>query len=239
MTRGMAVAGAMTLGLIAGAAPAAAGQQVYTYSVVHPIYGEIGTFTDPIDRSGEGMRIESRLRVAVKLLGVVAYREESDATEVLHGNRLVSLHSVTNKDGRHLEVHGEAQGDQFMVDCTLGSFSGPGSVSPSDPWLLKRVGDEVVVSTSTGRIVHVQVSGGDYDVVAVNGTTVSARHYLVEGDKRQEVWLDSREVPIMFRTIEDGTAIDFVLQSGKPDSSTTTVAALRRSVTARPENGDK
>jgi hypothetical protein len=223
---------------MAGTAPALAGQQVYTYTVVHPIYGEIGTFTDTIDRNAQATRIESRLRVAVKLLGVVAYREESDATEIMHGDRLVSLQSVTNKDGRHLAVHGEAQGDQFMVNCTLGTFAGPGTISPSDPWVLKRTGDEVVVSTSTGKIVRVQISGGDYDKVEVNGTEVSVRHFVVSGDKRQEVWLDSREVPIKFRTIEDGTPIDFVLQNTTAATgNTTTVAALRRS--AHTENVDK
>jgi uncharacterized protein DUF6134 len=238
MARARAIAGAMTLGLVVGTSPALAGQQVYTYSVVHPIYGDIGTFTDTIDRGAEGTRIDSHLRIAVKLLGVVAYREEADTTEIMHGDRLVSLNSVTNKDGRHLEVHGEAKGDEFMVNCTLGTFSGPGSISPSDPWVLKHTGEEVVVSTSTGKIVHVHISGGDYDKVAMNGAEVTARHFVVSGDKRQEVWLDNREVPIKFRTIEDGTPIDFVLQNATAAAGTTNVAALRRS-TVRTENGDK
>jgi hypothetical protein len=220
-------------------APAVAGQQVYTYAVVHPIYGEIGTFTDTIDRTAEGTRIDSRLRVAVTLLGVTAYREESDATEIMHGNRLVSLESITNKDGRHLEVHGEAKGDQFMVNCTIGSFAGPKTISPSDPWVLKRTGEQVVVSTSTGKIVHVQVTGGNDELVSVNGTSVSARHFVIEGDKRQEVWLDNREIPIMFRTFEDGTPIDFVMQDATANAGTTTVAALRRSASQHLENTDR
>lgn len=238
MTRARAIAGALGLSAMAATAPALAGQQVYTYSVVHPIYGEIGTFTDTIERSAEATRIDSHLRVSVKLLGVTAYREESDATEILHGNRLVSLQSVTNKDGRHLEVHGEARGDQFMVNCTIGNFAAPGTISPSDPWVLKRTGEDLVVSTSTGKIVHVQISGGDYETISVNGGSVSARHFVVNGDKRQEVWLDNREVPIMFRTVEDGTPIDFVLQDVTA-AGTTTVAALRRSPSAHSENGDR
>ena len=111
MTRATAIATAIVLSVIVGAAPALAGQQVYIYSVVHPFYGEIGTLTDTVDRSPEVMRIDARLRIAVELLGIVVYREESDTTEIMRGNRLVSLQSVTEKDGQHLEVHGEAQGD--------------------------------------------------------------------------------------------------------------------------------
>jgi len=239
MTRAAVIAGAVGLSVLASTAPALAGQQVYTYLVVHPIYGEIGTFTHTIDRSPGATRIDAHLRVAVKLLGVVAYREESDTTEVMRGNRLVSLQSVTDKDGRHLEVHGEAQGDQFMVNATTGSYAGPASMLPSDPWLLKRTGDEIVVSTSTGRMVIVQISDGTYDTVPMNGASISARHFLVTGDKRQEVWVDNRDVPIMFRTVEDGTPIDFVLQNATASGGTTSVAALRRPTVAKSESADR
>jgi len=68
----------------------------------------------------------------------------------------------------------------------------------------------------TGRKINVRVSGGDYDKISVNGALVSARHFTVTGDKRQEVWLDRRKTPIMFRTVEDGTPIYFVLQVAAP-----------------------
>jgi hypothetical protein len=201
------------LSVIAGALPALAGQQVYIYSVVHPIYAEIGTLTDTIDRGPEATRINSRLHIAVKVLGIVVSRQETETIEIMRGNRLVSLQSVTEKDGQHLEVHGEAQGDQFVVNTTAGSFAGPATIVPSDPWVLKRTGEETVVFTDTGRITNMYIYGGDYDTVSVNGAVVSARHFVVMGDRRQEVWLDNRKIPVMFRTVENGTPIDFVLQN--------------------------
>jgi hypothetical protein len=229
----------MGLGIIAGATPALAGQQVYSYSVVHPTYGEIGTFTDTIDRGPEATRIDSRLRVAVKLLGIVVARQDSDITEIMRGNRLVSLQSVTEKDGRHIEVHGEAQGDRFVVHATAGSFAGPATIAPSDPWMLKRTGEATVVFTDTGRIVTMRISGGDPDTVVVNGASVPARHFVAVGDRRQEVWLDNREIPVMFRSIEDGTPIDFVLRNAPAAAGAATVAALDRPAPARPGNADK
>jgi hypothetical protein len=213
MTRARTIAVAMGLSVIAGARPALAEQQVYIYSVVHPVYGEIGTLTDTIDRSPEATRIDSRLRIAVNLLGVVVSRQETDTTEIMHGNRLVSLQSVTEKDGGHFEVHGETQGDQFVVNATAGSFASPATIAPSAPWVLKRTGEQTVVFTDTGRITNIYISGGDYDTISVNGASVSARHFVVMGDKRQEVWLDNREIPVMFRTIGNGTPIDFMLQN--------------------------
>jgi hypothetical protein len=43
MTRARTLAAATSLSVITGATPAFAQQQVCIYSVVHPIYGEIGT----------------------------------------------------------------------------------------------------------------------------------------------------------------------------------------------------
>ena len=98
------VAAVVGLGFSALCTPASASQQVYTYAVIHPVYGEIGTFTDTIDCTADLTRIDTHLRVAVRVLGIVAYREESDTTEVLQGNRLVTLLSSTNKDGTHIDV---------------------------------------------------------------------------------------------------------------------------------------
>lgn len=236
MMRVGVIASGVGLGFSVLAAPSFASEQIYTYAVVHPIYGEIGTFTDSIERNADITRISTRLRVAVTLLGIVAYREESDGTEVLDGNRLVSLQSVSNKDGRHLEVHGEAQGDEFVVTGMTGTATAPGTVTPSDPWLLKRTGDQTVVSTATGRIVDVNVSGGEVEKVAVDGAVVHARHFVVDGDKRQEVWMDSRDIPVMFRTMENGTAIDFVLKAPGKEHPTTETAAKPAAVPELPGN---
>jgi hypothetical protein len=237
MTRARAIAAALSFIAIAGTAPALAGPQIYVYSVVHPIYGEIGTFTDTIDRSAEATRIDSRLRIAVTLLGIVAFRQDSDTTEIMRGDRLISLRSITDKDGQHVEVHGEAQGDKFVVNATAGSFAGPATIAPSDPWLLNRTGDETVVFTDTGRIINMNISGGGYDTILVNGTSVSARHFIVMGERQQEVWLDDREIPIMFRTVEDGTAIDFMLQN--PTAGFTEVATSKRALPGGLQNGGK
>ena len=239
MTRARAIAVAIVLSVIVGAAPALAGQQVYIYSVVHPFYGEIGTLTDTINRSPEVMRIDSRLRIAVELLGIVVYREKSDTTEIMRGDRLVSLQSVTEKDGKHLEVHGEAQGDQFVVNATAGSFTGPATTAPSDPWVLKHTGEGPLVYPSTGRIISAHVSGGDYEAISMNGASISARHFAVMGENREDVWLDNQGIPVMFRTVEDGTPIDFVLQSPTAATGANTAASVERPAPARRGDGAK
>jgi hypothetical protein len=229
----------MGLSVIVGASPALAIQQFYTYSVMHPFYGKIGTLTDTIDRSPEATRIHARLRIVVELLGIVVYREESDITEIMHGNRLISLRSVTERDdGRHVDVHGEVQGDHFVVYTTAGSSAGPATTSPSDPWVLKHTGEGTMVYPDTGIIVNVRISGGNYETVSVNGASVSARHFVVMAEKRQDVWLDNREIPVMFRTVENGTTIDIVLQNVAA-AGTNTDVSVKLPALARRGDGAK
>jgi len=198
---------------IVAATPARAGPPVYTYAIVHPTYGAIGTFTRTIDRGAETTRIDSHLRIAVKLMGIVVYRQDSDATEIMRGNKLVSLQCVTAQGGHRVVVHGEMQGDQFVVTTPAGSLAGPAAIVPTDSWTLDRAGDATIVVPDTGRISQTRVTGGDYATVSVNGTKVSAQHFVATGDTRQDVWLDALQVPIMVRTVDRGTAIDFVLQT--------------------------
>src|SRR5579863_6556279 len=203
----------LCLGACTVAAPALAMEQTYTYSIVHPTFGDIGSFTYRIDRTGDQTSIHTQLRVAVRMVGVVVYREQADGVEVLQGRRLVSLENVGDQDGQKINVHGRVEGGRFMVNSPAGSFAAPLDVEPSDPWLVHGTTQSKVVSTRTGQVVDVSVTGGEPVSIEVQGTWVRARHYIVNGDKRQEVWMADNSVPVMFRSIEDGTPIDFVLKT--------------------------
>ena len=220
----VAAAGAIGLALLIGVAPALAGQQVYIYTILHPYYGDIGTLTDTIDWSPGMTRIESRLRIRVEILGIAVYSQVTDITEIMRGNRLISLQSVSEKDGRHLEVHGEAKGSLFVVNGTAGVSAGPAATTPSDPWLLKGTGEGTMIYLATGSIAKARVFGGESETICLNGSPDAVRHFRVEGENHEDVWLDSRGIPVMFRSVEDGTPIDFVLRD--PNAPPAVVPAL-------------
>jgi hypothetical protein len=207
------------LGMLTAAVPARAQERAYSYSVVHPLYGTIGTFTESIARSGDTTRIDSHVRVAVRILGIVVHREEGDHTEIFRGDRLVSLQSATTTNGTRIDVRGEAQGDHFVVTSPAGVVAAPADIAPSDPWVLKQIGVGTVVSVKTGRIIVTLVTGGEPAKVSLQGVTVATRHFMARGEREQEIWLNDQDVPIMFRSIESGTPIDFVLTSPWRDAA--------------------
>jgi hypothetical protein len=199
--------------LVASAAPASAAQ-TYSYVVEHPTYGDIGIYTDTIERNGDMLRIDTKLRVAVKVLGIVVHREEADRTELWRDNRLVSFHSITTTNGKPIEVQGEARDNGFVINSPSGTAVAPANVYTSSPWSTRLPDTGVMMSTKTGRVEQVQNLGSEKTLVPVLGSEVPVKHVQIYTDKREDVWVDRSGVPVRFRTEVAGTPIDFVLTHG-------------------------
>jgi hypothetical protein len=213
MARAPIVLAYAVLGAALAAGPARAASEVYAYRVIHPTYGEIGTYTNIVDRSGDDTDVQTELKVAVRKIGIVVYRQEARRAEHWRNDRLVSFEGVTITNGNKLEVHGEARQGGFAITTPSGTVMAPGNVHPSNPWSAMVLDTDYMMSTKTGRLVHVRVSGGEERAVALAGSTRRLHQYEIVGDKHQFVWLDERGTPVAFRTEEDGAPVDFVLAS--------------------------
>jgi hypothetical protein len=200
-----------TLLLAAGAARA----ETYSYTIQHPTFGDIGSYVDRIERTQDGMRIDTTVHIAVRTLGIVLHREDAQRSQEWRNGRLMRFEGVTTTNGATIAIRGEAQGDRFVVDSPNGTATAPSNVVVSDPWQATRsrtgAGSAVMLSTKSGKIETVHASGGDAAVLSVHGVDVPARHYVYATNKQQDVWLSERGIPLQFRTVENGTPIDFTL----------------------------
>ena len=59
------------IGLLTATTPSQAQERTYTYDVVHPVYGTIGTFTESIARHDGATRSTAQLHVTVRVMGIV------------------------------------------------------------------------------------------------------------------------------------------------------------------------
>lgn len=202
------------LATLAASETAHAGQQTYSYTVEHPSYGQIGTYTNTVHDADGIIQMDSQLRVEVQVLGIVVFQEDADRSEIWRANRLLSFRSVSHKDGERLEVSGEATDKGFVVTSPSGKILTTANIAPSDPWAIKGLGAAVVVSTESGKIDNIEVSGGEASTVVVQGLSKPVQHFRVETNLQKykwDVWFDGHGVPIKFRSLESGTLIDFVL----------------------------
>jgi hypothetical protein len=211
--RSSASAVGASIAFLAMIATADAAPEVLQYRVHHATYGDIGSYTNLIDRRGEMTSVRSELHVAVKLLGIVVWRQEASRTEEWRQNRLVSFDGVTVTNGKRLDVHGEARGDHFVISAPRGTIEAPATVHPSNPWSAMVLQPGTMMSTSTGEVTTVGVIGGEVQTVELDGTRRRLRQFDIIGDKHRVVWLDDDRVPVAFRTEERGATVDFILEN--------------------------
>lgn len=199
------------LGVVATSSPARAERDVFEYRVVHATRGDIGTYTNVVDRVGNEVNVESELHIAVKFAGIVLFRQEARRTEHWRNDRLVSFQGVTTTNGDKLEVRGEARDGGFAITTPSGTVMAPPNVHPSNPWSAMVLNTNAMMSTKTGKLVRVRVTGGEEEPVDFSGSTMRLHQYEVWSDKHQVVWLDDGGVVVAFRTEENGSPVDFVL----------------------------
>jgi Family of unknown function (DUF6134) len=202
--------------------------EIYNYTVRHPTFGDIGTYTDRVEHDGDQWRIETTLHIMVRVLGVVAHREDASRVEIWRAGRLVSFRGLTTTNGKPLEIAGDARADGFAVTTSTGTTIAPIDVMPSDPWQAARTETLpptcVMLSTKTGRLASVVASGGQAEQLSLHGIEISVRHYVFRGDRQQDVWIDPAGIPVRFRSVESDVPIDFELS---PEALASHVAALK------------
>lgn len=187
------------------------GQMAYHYKIEHARYGDIGTYVNVVTHKGNDTEVDSEMHVAVRMLGIVMFREDARRTEYWRDGRFIAFRGVTVTNGEKLEVSGEAQGGNFVVTTADGRIVAPGNVHPSNPWSTMVLDTDAVMSTKTGEVFKARVIGGEIERVTFDGDARPLRRYEIDDDKQEFVWFDDRGVPAAFRVFEDGSSIDFVL----------------------------
>jgi len=102
-------------------------------------------------RGGERIAI-SDLTIVPKVLGVVVYRYEHRYEEVTRDGRFLRVASRLNRNGRIVEVRGEAVAGAVVLDGTEGPQRLPAEAAPLSWWEMRRMGGAVpLFGTTTGR----------------------------------------------------------------------------------------
>ncbi len=218
--QGMVLRGAgaifLAIGLAGGLAvglghTAVAQTRLLEYKVLHPVLGDIGTYTNLIQRNGDAVTVTSQLHVVAKMLDVVMHREDARRVEHWLDGRLVSFDGVTTVNGDTTKLHGQADGNQFVINTPHGRVLAPADICPSNPWSAHFLRHTVMLGTDDGTIEHVHVVDGGEVAVEVRGKPERARLYDIYGKWRDQVWLDANGVPVRFSDEGRGSRIVFAL----------------------------
>ena len=206
-------AGAFAGGALILASSAAEPPTRMVYRVEHSKYGDVGTYTNIVEKNADTTTVNTQGRIKVSVLGIPAYRQSFDRVERWKGSRLVNFHSVTTENSKRTEVNGEAIGDQFTLVTPAGTVAAPANVRPANPWSDAVLSADTILTPDEGRVEKVSVSGGETAPIMINGHTVDTRHYRIQRleGKRYEVWLNGEGIPVRFAEITPKETINFNL----------------------------
>jgi hypothetical protein len=207
------VAAGLLAVLAAGeAAAAASGPEVLRYHVWHAIYGDIGTYSNTVEQTGDTTTVQTEAHFKVSILGIVLHREDAERTERWNGARLVYFHGVTTTNGRKIELEGKAEGDGFVIVSPGGTVTAPADVHPANPWSANFLGSDTMMRVDTGVIEPVHATGGAAADVTIDGKTMATRVYEIDGKTHYKIWLSAADqVPVMFSVDDDSGRVTFTL----------------------------
>jgi len=192
-------------------------ERVFAYQIKHPVFGEIGTYTNRVKTAGGRTEVDTTVQVSVNVAGSQLFRQEATRREQWEGDRLVAFSSLTQTNEERLEVQGQARDGGFAVTSSSGTTLAPAGVRPTNPWSPSIARADMMFAPMNGRLFKPQITGRDETVRLGDGRTRKLRRYEIVGDKRQVVWFDESGVALAFRSEENGMNIDFVLTS--PDAA--------------------
>jgi hypothetical protein len=222
--------------LFASGASALAADFPYGPTLAFKVYRngtEIGQHTVSFRNDGAKRYVKTSVNLAVKALGITAFRYMHEAREVWNAGNLESLESQTDENGKKyvVHVHRDAQGlvvdrqvtplmlaasasDQALVLPEVGHELLPGNMLPTSNWNFDQVSKQVLLNTQYGTPSHTTITPMGREAVKIgNGTTVAATRYRYTGELRMDQWFDDkgRWVRAAFPAF-DGSVIEYVLQ---------------------------
>jgi hypothetical protein len=191
----------------------------YRYVVGHPTFGDIGSYTNTVTRRGSEVSVATHVDIRVRIAFVTVRQITADRSELWRDGKLARYQSVTLRDGKTIEVNGDAQAAGVAIQGPLGKNVAPPDVFLSNPWWIAITRAKVVMAAETGRLQPVDFRLLGTETVRQGERDVAARHFgSGSGSDRADLWYDAADVPVKFSIVDDDTTITLTL-TGAPNSS--------------------
>ena len=140
------------------ASPALAAQKASrTFRIIRD-GDDIGSHTLDAVLGANGFEIAIDIRIAVKVLGITAYRYEMDNREVWQDGRIVSVNSTVNDDGTKDFARASRAGDGLVLEGSRFNGKAPGIAATTSYYTTEFLKRQPWISTQTGTPLEIGIS---------------------------------------------------------------------------------
>jgi hypothetical protein len=179
----------------------------------------IGHHRLTFQKNGDQLTVSTAIDLAVKIMGVTAYRYMHRAQEVWSGDIFQGLTAQTDDDGKKYAIQIRRDGAALTVERNARLRDGPVRTTlppqllPSTHWNVRQIRQSALVNTQTGTEARIQVSVLGRETIRTANASIDSTHYRYSGDLVMDQWFDDagRWAKTSF-TASDGSTIEYLLQ---------------------------
>ena len=205
------------------AGPAAAGsEQAYGPKIEFAAFRDgqrIGSHRLTFEKEGGRLVVTTSIDLALKVVGITAYRYMHRSREIWLGDALHSFASRTDDNGKPYAVRASSERLGLEVERTAPGTTGPVQVLmpagllPSTHWNARQAAQRLLLNAQKGTQEAIAVTSLGRESVRTLSGFVPATRYRYEGDVRMEQWFDDQGRWVKSRFIvSDGSTIEYLLQ---------------------------
>lgn len=174
----------------------------------------IGTHRVTFRREGDRLHVDVDVDVAVRVLGIVAYRFTQRATETWRGGRLVALQSTGNDDGTPFDVRVREADGGLLAEARGRAVRFAADAVPTTVWTAAQLQRRTLINTVTGAAMPASTRDLGERSFTVGGRPVPARGTFLDAtnDYQRWMWFDAaaRLIHLELRG-RDGSQVEYRL----------------------------
>lgn len=174
----------------------------------------IGHHRVTVRREGQRSEVDVDIELRVKAAGFLTlYRYLHKSREIWEDDRLVSLQSTTDNDGRQEYLNAQAGADGLKVEGSRYRGVLPADTMPTSYWRPDFLRRATIMDSQNGRPLDLTIRPQQYELASAARDGVPAQRWDLSGDVELSLWYgrDGNWVKTAFKA-RDGSRIEYLLQ---------------------------
>lgn len=176
----------------------------------------IGTHVVTFKRDNDDLLVDTRIKVAVRMLFITVYRYEKSARETWRDGRIIAYRADTDDNGDPIKGRVVLTSEGLAAEGPKGKTIAPPGTMISGYWNMATVRQTALIDSEDVTLVPIKIEGGAAARITIGDQTFETRHYRITGELARELWYDTDGLLVKMRAIgSDGSVIDTDRKTGE------------------------
>jgi hypothetical protein len=152
---------------------------------------EIGTHVLNFAREGDRLTVQIKVDLSLGIGPVKLFRYSHRAIEIREADRLISVESETDDDGKIYKMAARRTDAGLIVEGSRASrYTAPDDARAATHWD-RRMLDGPIINTQYGNLMRPMIRQvGEDRVPTSSGDEIEAKHFSLSGDVMLDTWYD-------------------------------------------------